>query len=149
LRNLIDLSLQSQHNTHIHFISSVSTVGAWTRQMGCLVPEEPIENIDVVLRQGYGESKHIGERICLEASRRCHVPTTVYRVGQIAGPTLSGGQWNRQEWLPTIIVSSKAMGKIPNRLGSMTIDWVPVVSNFVIDSEDNFIPMRSVDLICD
>ncbi|KAJ5364757.1 uncharacterized protein N7496_010470 [Penicillium cataractarum] len=126
VRNFIDFSLQSRQNAHIHFVSSVSTVGAWTKQMGSLVPEEPIENPDVVLPQGYGESKYIGERICLESSRRCHVPTTVYRVGQIAGPTLPSGQWNRQEWLPTIIASSKAMGKIPNGLGSIAVDWVPV-----------------------
>jgi thioester reductase-like protein len=37
VRNFIDFSLQSRHNAHIHFISSVSTVGAWTRQMGLLV----------------------------------------------------------------------------------------------------------------
>ncbi|KAL4894587.1 hypothetical protein BDV59DRAFT_200924 [Aspergillus ambiguus] len=126
VRNFIDLSLQSRHNTHIHFVSSVSTVGAWTRQMGILVPEKPIEDVGVVLQQGYGESKHIGERICSEASRRCGVPTTVYRVGQIAGPTLPKGQWNPQEWIPTIIASSKAMGKIPTGLGSMDVDWVPV-----------------------
>ncbi|OOQ87627.1 NRPS-like enzyme [Penicillium brasilianum] len=126
VRNFIDFSLQSRHNAHIHFVSSVSTVGAWTRQMGSLVPEEPIEDSDVALQQGYGESKYVAERICLEASRRCHVPTTVYRVGQIAGPTLPNGQWNRQEWLPTIIASSKAMGKIPSGLGSMAVDWVPV-----------------------
>ncbi|KAJ5444672.1 acetyl-CoA synthetase-like protein [Penicillium daleae] len=37
VRNFIDFSLQSRHNAHIHFISSVNTVGAWTRQMGLLV----------------------------------------------------------------------------------------------------------------
>ncbi|KAF3384527.1 Iterative polyketide synthase CazM [Penicillium rolfsii] len=133
--NLIDLSLQSCHKAHIHFISSVSTVGAWKKQMGSLVPEEPIDDSDVVLQQGYGESKYIGERICFEASRRCHVPTTVYRVGQIAGPTLPSGQWNRQEWVPTIIASSKTMGKIPNELGSIAVDWVPVDSLSSIVSE--------------
>jgi thioester reductase-like protein len=82
---------------------------------------------NVVLSQGYGESKHVAERICLAASRRSGVSTTVYRVGQIAGPTNRNGQWNPHEWLPTIIATSKAMGKIPNRLGSMPVDWVPVV----------------------
>jgi nucleoside-diphosphate-sugar epimerase len=128
VRRFIDFSLSSEHNAHIHFISSISTVGGWTPAMGPSVPELPMEDSAVVLPQGYGESKHVAERICLEASRRSHVPTTVYRVGQIAGPTSTSGQWNPHEWLPTIIATSKAMGKIPTRLGSMAVDWVPVVS---------------------
>lgn len=127
-RCFVDFSLESQFNAHIHFVSSISTVGQWTKQMGPVVPEIPMEDCAVVLPQGYGESKHVAERICLEASRRSRVPTSVYRVGQIAGPTTSSGQWNPQEWLPTIVATSKALGKIPTRLGSMPVDWVPVVS---------------------
>ncbi|KAJ5947051.1 acetyl-CoA synthetase-like protein [Penicillium verhagenii] len=126
VRNFVDFSLKSKYNAHIHFVSSISTVGAWTTQMGQSVPEVPMEDSAVVLPQGYGESKHVAERICLEASRRSHVPTTVYRVGQIGGPTTVKGKWNPQEWLPTIIATSKAMGKIPARLGSMPVDWIPV-----------------------
>ncbi|KAI9037627.1 NRPS-like enzyme [Aspergillus affinis] len=73
VRNFIDFSLQSRHNAHIHFISSVSTVEAWTRQIGLLVPKEPIEDSDVVLQQGYGESEYIRERICLEAFCLCYL----------------------------------------------------------------------------
>lgn len=126
VRRFVDFSLSSRHNAHLHFVSSVSTVGNWTPEMGPSIPEEPMES-NVVLPQGYGESKHVAERICLEASRRSGVPTTVYRVGQIAGPTNRSGQWNPHEWLPTMIATSKAMDKIPNRLGSMPVDWVPVV----------------------
>lgn len=128
MRRFVDFSLASQYNAHIHFVSSISTVGGWTHQMGPVVPELPMKDSSVVLAQGYGESKHVSERICLAASTKSHVPTTVYRVGQIAGPTTSSGQWNSHEWLPTIISTSKAMGKIPNRLGSIAVDWVPVVS---------------------
>lgn len=128
VRRFIDFSLSGRSNAHLHFISSVSTVGSWTPEMGASIPEVPMEDIAVVLPQGYGESKYIAERICLEASRRSNVPTSVYRVGQIAGPTTTRGQWNPQEWLPTIIATSKAIGKIPNRLGSTVVDWVPVVS---------------------
>ncbi|KAK5796746.1 hypothetical protein VI817_006030 [Penicillium citrinum] len=135
MSRFVDFSLASRYNAHIHFVSSISTVGAWTPQMGPLVPEIPMEDTSVVLPQGYGESKHISERICLEASRNSHVPTTVYRVGQIAGPTTPSGQWNPHEWLPTIISTSKAMGKIPNRLGSMAVDWVPVDTLSSIMSE--------------
>ncbi|KAJ5694125.1 hypothetical protein N7536_004537 [Penicillium majusculum] len=135
VRRFIDFSLSSRSNAHLHFISSISTVGAWTPEMGASIPEVPMEDIAVVLPQGYGESKYIAERICLEASQRSHVPTSVYRVGQIAGPTTTRGQWNPQEWLPTIIATSKAMGKIPNRLGSTAVDWVPVdtLSNIIVE----------------
>lgn len=129
VRNFVDFSLKCKYNAHIHFVSSISTVGAFTPEMGPLVPEVPMENSSVVLPQGYGESKHVAERICLEASRRSHVPTSVYRVGQIAGPTTVSGKWNSHEWLPTIVATSKAMGKIPSSLGAMPVDWVPVVSS--------------------
>ncbi|KAJ5745729.1 hypothetical protein N7520_010911 [Penicillium odoratum] len=126
VRHLVEFSLKSRYNAHIHFVSSVSTVGGWSPEMGPKIPEVPMEDLSVVLEQGYGESKHVAERICWEASRRSGVPTTVYRVGQIAGPTSASGQWNPHEWFPTIIATSKAMGKIPDRLGAMPIDWVPV-----------------------
>ncbi|KAK1948791.1 hypothetical protein LY78DRAFT_687363, partial [Colletotrichum sublineola] len=51
---------------------------------------------------------------------RSGVPTAVVRVGQIAGPTLRDGVWNRQEWLPTIIASSKYLGVLPGDLGNMS-----------------------------
>lgn len=126
VRRFVDFSLQSTHHAHIHFVSSVATIGAWNAN-GSAVPETPLEDCDVVLPQGYGESKHVAERICLEASRRSGVPTTVFRVGQIAGPTTEKGIWSRQEWLPTLVATSKAIGKVPNSLGSMRIDWIPVV----------------------
>ncbi|BCR86507.1 putative secondary metabolism biosynthetic enzyme [Aspergillus chevalieri] len=128
VRRFVDFSLQSTHHAHIHFISSVATIGAWKASNGPAVPSAPIENSDVVLPQGYGESKHIGERICLESSRRSGVPTTIHRVGQIAGPTSEKGLWSRQEWLPTIVATSKSLGKVPDALGSTPIDWIPVDS---------------------
>ncbi|KAJ5624193.1 hypothetical protein N7510_000502 [Penicillium lagena] len=126
VRRFVDFSLDSRHNAHIHFVSSISTVGAWTPDMAPSVPEVPIEDCAAVLPQGYGESKYVAERICLEASRRCRIATTIYRVGQIAGPTTARGQWNQHEWLPAIIATSKALGQVPNCLGAMEVDWIPV-----------------------
>lgn len=126
VRRFVDFSLQSAHHAHIHFVSSVATIGAWNPSHGPAVPEAPVENPDVTLPQGYGESKHVSERICLAASRLAGVPTTILRVGQVGGPTLEKGVWNRQEWLPTIIATSKATGRIPTDLGSIKVDWIPV-----------------------
>jgi nucleoside-diphosphate-sugar epimerase len=126
--HFVHFSLQSIHHAHIHFVSSIATVGGWKQKHGLVVPEAPVENPDVTLPQGYAESKHVAERICLAASSRAGVPTTILRVGQIAGPTVEKGLWNRQEWVPTIIATSKAMGKIPSDIGTASVDWIPVVS---------------------
>ncbi|KAE8375247.1 hypothetical protein BDV26DRAFT_299832 [Aspergillus bertholletiae] len=126
VREFISFSLESKYNAHLSFVSSVSTIGAWTSDMGPVVPELPFENADAVLKQGYGESKHVAERMCTIASRKACIPTTIFRVGQIAGPTTKSGLWNPDEWLPTIVATSKALGKVPNDIGSMPIDWVPV-----------------------
>ncbi|KAI9371137.1 hypothetical protein BJX61DRAFT_543936 [Aspergillus egyptiacus] len=128
VRRFVDFSLQSTHQAHIHFISSVGTIAAWKASHGPTVPSTPIEDPSVVLAQGYSESKHIGERICLEASRCSGVPTTIHRVGQIAGPTSKKGLWAPQEWLPTIVATSRSLGKVPDTLGSTPVDWIPVDS---------------------
>lgn len=147
VRRFVDFSLQSAHHAHIHIVSSVSTVSAWNPANGP-IPETPLEDCEVVLPQGYGESKHVAERICLEASRRSGVPTTIHRVGQIAGPTTEKGMWSPQEWLPTIIATSKAIGKVPRTLGSMAIDWVPVVSALPSPGEATLTKMINVGQTC-
>ncbi|KAI9368851.1 hypothetical protein BJX61DRAFT_550058 [Aspergillus egyptiacus] len=127
LRELINLSLVSTHRAHLTFVSSVSTIGAWNPDiMGPRVPETPLPSPDSVLPQGYGESKYIGERMCAAASEVSGIPTTVLRVGQIAGPTTEKGMWNPSEWLPILLRTSKALGKVPDSLGGSVIDWVPV-----------------------
>lgn len=128
MRRIVDFSLDSRCNAQIHFVSSVSTVGGWPSERGSPIPEMPLEDSLVVLAQGYGESKHVAERICLEASSRACICITIYRVGQIAGPITKSSLWNPQEWLLSIIATSKALGKVPQELGAMVVDWVPVVS---------------------
>lgn len=78
---------------------------------------------------GYAESKHIGERLLALAATHANVPTTICRIGQIAGPVKHDkyGVWNRQEWLPSIIASSRSLKVLPESLGSMDeTDWIPV-----------------------
>ncbi|KAE8403342.1 hypothetical protein BDV37DRAFT_294628 [Aspergillus pseudonomiae] len=135
VRNLVDFSLRSAHSAHIHFISSISTVSAWGPQHGPSVPEIPLEDPDVALRQGYGESKFVGERICALASAIAGVPTSIHRVGQIGGPTMEKGLWNRQEWLPSLVATSKTIGKVPSTLGAMPVDWIPIdiMAKIVVD----------------
>jgi thioester reductase-like protein len=131
-------SHRSAARAHLTFISSVSTIGEWdSATMGPVVPEAPVESSDAVMEQGYGESKYVGERLCWAAAHDAGIPTTVLRVGQIGGPTTREGMWNVDEWLPTLVKTSVAMGKVPADLGAYRIDWVPVVSfpPFIVSSK--------------
>ncbi|KAJ5524162.1 NRPS-like enzyme [Penicillium frequentans] len=119
-------SHRSAARAHFTFISSVSTIGGWdSATMGSTVPEAPIES-NAVMEQGYGESKYVGEQLCLAAARDAGIPTTVLRVGQIGGPTTQQGLWNVDEWLPSLVKTSVAMGVAPADLGAYRVDWVPV-----------------------
>lgn len=132
MREFVNLSLNGRHNAHVAFISSVSTIGGWVSEtMGPVVPEVVMESIEQVLEQGYGESKFVGESICVEASRKSGVPTSIFRVGQIAGPDTRMGLWNPHEWIPTLVATSKVMGKVPAELGGYAIDWISVVSTLM------------------
>ncbi|KAF3899511.1 Non-canonical non-ribosomal peptide synthetase [Trichophyton interdigitale] len=125
VRRLIDFSLQSVRRAHFYFNSSIGAIGGWTLADGPSVPEELFDSCEVTLNQGYGQAKHVCERICHAASR-AGVPTTILRLGQIAGPTTEEGAWNSTEWLPSIVATSKSIAKIPKTLGSMSVDWIPV-----------------------
>jgi thioester reductase-like protein len=61
------------------------------------------------MAQGYSESKWVTEMLLKSAGELSGVSSAVLRVGQIAGPVnvAAGkyGMWNKQEWLPTVIVS--------------------------------------------
>jgi aryl carrier-like protein len=121
-------SHRSAARAHLTFISSVSTIGEWdSATMGSIVPEAPLETADAVMEQGYGESKHVGERLCWTAARDIGIPTTVLRVGQIGGPTTAQGIWNVDEWVPNLVKTSVSMGEAPADLGAYRVDWIPVV----------------------
>ena len=124
----IDFSASSRYHPQIVFVSSIASVGGWhaSGKQGP-VPEELLSNDLVSLPQGYGESKHVSGRILAAAAEKTGIPATVVRVGQLAGPVTEQGVWNKQEWLPSIVASSKEIGKVPRNLGNMdTVDWVPV-----------------------
>lgn len=83
---------------------------------------------------GYGESKHIAERMLAIAAERRGVNVDVLRLGQVAGPIApDGGCWNRSEWFPSLVRTSKALGCVPDAL--MDVDWIPadVLAGIVLD----------------
>ncbi|KAJ6094742.1 hypothetical protein N7467_002255 [Penicillium canescens] len=131
--DLFDISRRGRFRPHFFFVSSISTIQNWNISMGGRsAPEDLIQSPDAVPHQGYAESKHVVERLCYHMSSVARVPTTILRVGQIAGPSLSMGNWNRSEWLPALVETSRSLRKIPSHLGNANnIDWIPV--DFVAD----------------
>ena len=127
VRNLIDWSIHSSRNPHIIFLSSISSVGNWSR----LYPDKPapetaLPDHKISQQMGYAESKHVAECILNVASEKSGVPTSILRVGQIAGPISTPGVWNRDEWFPSLIKTSCSLGYLPNYVPDA--DWIPVDS---------------------
>ncbi|KAK4498360.1 hypothetical protein PRZ48_011018 [Zasmidium cellare] len=128
-RRCVDFSLDSRFRAHIVFISSIASVGNYpsTDPDASGVPEQIFDDHRVPIPQGYGESKHVASLILAAASDKAGVPSTIVRAGQLAGPSGEGAPWNRHEWLPSIVISSKALGMLPDTLGEgNTVDWVPM-----------------------
>ncbi|MCJ1330754.1 hypothetical protein MMC10_007441 [Thelotrema lepadinum] len=140
--NLINLAASTPLNPSIVFTSTVSTVGNWAifHPDSPKAPEEPIHDMRIPLHIGYGESKHVSERLLELAAAQSGVRASICHVGQVSGPiTKKGGIWNKQEWFPSLAVSSAYLKALPSSLGAMgsseeagsaaestMIDWIPV-----------------------
>ena len=137
VRNLTEMAIKSTHHAAIFFVSSIASVSNYSARERAEVPEETIKDFTVPQRMGYAESKYIAERLLEIAATDCNVPVSVCRVGQIAGPIRgSEGMWNKQEWLPSLVLSSRHLGVIPDSLSGLeTVDWIPidVLSNIITE----------------
>lgn len=137
VRNLINLSNQSLKSAPILFTSSISTLDNWTiKHPGDKVPESAFYDFSIPSAMGYGESKYVAEQLLEKARERSSVSAAICRVGQLAGPTAKSGLWNKQEWLPSLIASSKYLGKVPTTIpGQDTVAWIPVdiTANVIVD----------------
>lgn len=128
---LVDFSARSTYGAMIFFVSSIGAVQAYESTSGSenrSVPENAISDWSCAPRDsGYSQSKLVAENILAAAAREAHVPCAIVRVGQLAGPLSGTGVWPRQEWLPSLVVSSRYMNCLPATLGSFdVVDWVPV-----------------------
>lgn len=124
VRHLTNFAANSTRNTHIFFISSVASV---LNGVSDTIEERIFNDFEMAQPMGYGESKHIAERLLYTAGLESNISSSICRVGQIAGPLYSNGVWNKREWLPSMIASCKCFGCIPSTLDSMDrIDWVPI-----------------------
>jgi thioester reductase-like protein len=129
---------RSSHNfKELMFLSSVGVANDWSNHFGEDVPEQPIENTLVAEDMGYAQSKLLAEQLLQQGAQEMNVPVTICRLGQIAGPVESEqGSWNRNEWFPSLILSCKALGKMPRTLGAMEcMDWIPVdrLANMLVE----------------
>ena len=97
IRQLVDFSIAGEKTAHNHFVSFISTIEGYSPEKGPSISEVIFDDLSVALRQGYGESKHVSERILAAASVKCGVSISIHRVGQIEGPTTEKGMWNKQE----------------------------------------------------
>ncbi|KAF5378436.1 hypothetical protein D9757_011141 [Collybiopsis confluens] len=121
-RNLIDFALSTPHPESLRytFISSIAAVQNWNEEHnGTKVPEQIITHSRHAAMFGYGESKHIAERILAMSGLQSYI----FRVGQLCG-AISNGAWTTKEWIPKIIKTSIALNAIPNIGG--VVSWVPV-----------------------
>jgi thioester reductase-like protein len=129
VRRCVDFSRACQHRAKIVFMSSVAGIGNWLAKnpINKEVPEKMLYDHSLPLPQGYGESKHVAELILDAAATRSGIPVTIVRAGQLAGPSDGRSEWNRKEWLPSLVMTSMAMGLLPDRLGNQNaVDWVPM-----------------------
>jgi hypothetical protein len=88
VRAVIDLAAAAPSHPRIIFILSISSVQAWAAVHKSPVPETQFKGSDsyrVASPLGYGQSKHVSERILAQASIESGIPVTILRVGQVAG----------------------------------------------------------------
>ncbi|KAK4897921.1 hypothetical protein LTR27_004305 [Elasticomyces elasticus] len=129
VRRCVDFSIRSQDRAHIVFISSIASVANWSEKHPdeLEVPEMMLEDHSLPSPSGYGKSKHVAGSILAKAAAKSGVSSTVIRAGQLAGPSDGSSVWNKHEWLPSLVITSKAMRLLPEQLGTQdVVDWYPV-----------------------
>lgn len=133
-RDVTELALASSSNMRIVFVSSLAAVGNLAKRT--TAPEALVENPAAALDIGYGQSKHVAERILAAASRQRGVPVSVIRVGQVGGPSAALGDddnddgsrgsllYADQPWISALVRTARALGCVPSHV--TPLDWVPV-----------------------
>lgn len=125
---LVELASKCTKHVAMTFISSVGAANYWAYKYDSPVPEHALSDFVIAEPMGYAQSKLLAELLFSDANNRLGIPVTICRVGQIAGPVKSEhGAWNASEWFPSLMLSAKALGILPETLGAMErVDWLPV-----------------------
>ena len=135
---LIELACTAPVKPEMMFLSSVGAVNNWCSLSSTPVAEEPLQDFNAAEPMGYAQSKLLAEQIFDRASAKHDIPVKICRVGQITGPVNSDkGMWSTNEWLPSMLLSCKALRAIPENLGSMdAMTWIPcdLLSTMLVDT---------------
>ncbi|KAI0483838.1 hypothetical protein F4859DRAFT_529172 [Xylaria cf. heliscus] len=126
LLNLLKLAQDGARTPSVLFISSIAAATPVSGPRS--VVKEAVLDIaetDSLLQQGYGQSKFICEKLIDKYASSGRGKGAVLRVGQITGPLRGTGVWNIWEWAPSMIVSSKYLGAVPESVG-LEMEWTPV-----------------------
>ena len=113
VRNLADFSIKASKKVAIVFLSTIGSVQRWSENKP--VPETQFTDLTLG-DMGYSRSK-MASSLILDAAAKAEVPAMSIRVGQIAGPKGEKGMWNKQEFMPTLLSTSVALGLLPRELG--------------------------------
>ena len=129
VRKLCEFAASTSSHATLIFTSSIATVYNWpsSHTSPTLVPESSHANELSFSTPGYGSSKLAAHKIFEYAAQEWGINVDILRVGQIAGPVTHGehGVWSKQEWLPSVLASSKYLSMLPDDVGG-AINWVPV-----------------------
>lgn len=128
LINLVHFSTNATSSARLFFISSISSVMSY-RSTSSAIPEKVIAADVAPGPNGYAESKYVCENLLAYAAQRLSTNQMSFvRVGQIAGAVYRRSVWNKAEWFPSLIISSRHIGAIPDSLGKVfdTVDWIPI-----------------------
>ncbi|KAI0011898.1 hypothetical protein F4779DRAFT_635496 [Xylariaceae sp. FL0662B] len=127
LLNLLKLAVDGCKNPAVAFISSI-TAGMPATESHQAIREAvlPKEDARYLIQQGYAQSKWVCEHLVERYATECKgVKAAIIRVGQVCGPVAGTGTWNKNEWLPSLVLSSKFLGVAPASIGSLRVDWTP------------------------
>ncbi|KAF7894001.1 hypothetical protein EAF00_007515 [Botryotinia globosa] len=110
------------------FLSSANSIAQSQRLP--ITPESIIDDVSASLAMGYAESKYITEYL-LDYTAKTYPALLIQiaRIGQVAGPVSTRSSWNRQEWLPRLVLTSVQLGIIPESLDATKeteVDWIPL-----------------------
>ncbi|KAI0400282.1 hypothetical protein F4802DRAFT_502869 [Xylaria palmicola] len=127
LLNLLGLARDGARAPAVLFISSIAAALP-VRGPRDVVREAvlDVEEAGSLMRQGYGQSKFVCEKLMERYVSLGGGRGAILRVGQVAGPLRGNGVWNIREWAPSMVLSSRHLGVAPESIGPAMIEWVPV-----------------------
>ncbi|KAI1178787.1 hypothetical protein F4777DRAFT_62023 [Nemania sp. FL0916] len=144
LLQIMRLASECRHKPNIMLVSSITAAMCVKNNINKSSPqsssvpaavEERVLDEDVaekyLIEQGYAQSKYVCEQMLNKYASATKNPASILRVGQVCGPVSSATGvrlWNPTEWLPSLVMSSRFMGAVPDSLGTSSdvVDWVPV-----------------------